>query len=123
MLETIPGNALMLDLGHGRHAVYDHLQPGSLRVQIGDKVRAGDVLARLGNSGNSDAPHLHFQLVDRPVHVAAEGIPYELEAFTQVGVVANPDQVLAGQAWIPERQTPTAHRREFPVDNAVVSFP
>jgi murein DD-endopeptidase len=122
-LETIPGNALMLDLGHGRYAVYDHLQPGSLRVQIGDKVRAGDVLARLGNSGNSDAPHLHFQLVDRPVHVAAEGIPYELEAFTQVGVVANPDQVLAGQAWIPERQTPTAHRREFPVDNAVVSFP
>lgn len=122
-LETIPGNALILDLGHGRYAVYVHLQPGSLKVQIGDKVRAGDVLARLGNSGNSDAPHLHFQLVDRPVHIAAEGIPYELEAFTQVGVVANPDEVLAGQAWTPGDQTPTVHRREFPVDNAVVSFP
>lgn len=122
-LETIPGNALTLDLGHGRYAVYVHLQPGSLRVQIGDKVRAGDVLARLGNSGNSDAPHLHFQLVDRPVHIAAEGIPYALEAFTQIGVVANPDEVLAGQAWTPGDQTPTVHRREFPVDNAVVSFP
>jgi len=122
-LKTIPGNALTLDLGHGRYAVYVHLQPGSLRVQIGDKVRAGDVLARLGNSGNSDAPHLHFQLVDRPVHIAAEGIPYTLEAFTQIGVVANPDEVLAGQAWTPGDQTPTVHRREFPVDNAVVSFP
>jgi len=122
-LETIPGNALILDLGHARYAVYDHLQPGSLRVRLGDKVRAGDVLARLGNSGNAMTPHLHFQLVDRPAHIAAEGVPYELEAFTQVGVAANPDEVLAGRAWAPGDQTPTVHRREFPVDNAVVSFP
>jgi hypothetical protein len=60
-LDNLVGNYLVLDLGHGRFALYAHLQPGSLKVKLGDKVKAGQVLARLGNSGNSDAPHLHFQ--------------------------------------------------------------
>jgi murein DD-endopeptidase len=121
-LDNIVGNYLILDLGQGRFALYAHLQPGSLRVKLGDKVKGGEVLARLGNSGNSDAPHLHFHLVDANSPLGAEGLPYELEAFTQLGVVDGPAVLDSAQAWRPKAE-PVVHRREFPVDNAVASFP
>ena len=63
-LENVVGNYVILDLGQRHFAVYAHLQPGSLKVKLGDTVKAGQVVALLGNSGNSDAPHLHFHLVD-----------------------------------------------------------
>lgn len=119
-LETIAGNHLILDLGHGNFAVYAHLQPGSLRVKPGDRVRAGQVLALLGNSGNSDAPHLHFHLVDGPSNLGAEGRPYVLKAFSQQGAVADLEGLFASQAWKPVATI--THRNEFPADNAVVSF-
>jgi murein DD-endopeptidase len=123
-LDNIAGNYVILDLDHGRFALYAHLQPGSLRVKLGDKVKAGQVLARLGNSGNSDAPHLHFQLMDANSPLGAEGLPYELETFTQLGVIDDPAVLDSGQAWRPRTQgAPVVHRREFPVDNAVANFP
>jgi len=124
-LENVDGNYVILDLGHRRFALYAHLEPGSLKVKVGDKVNAGQVLAWLGNSGNSDAPHLHFQLMDANSPMGAEGIPYEFESFTQLGVVDDQQAVLdAGQPWQPKTQTtPVVHRREFPFDNAVVTFP
>jgi len=122
-LENLVGNYLILDLGHGHFALYAHLQPGSLQVKLGDRVKAGQLLARLGNSGNSDAPHLHFHLVDGNSAVGAEGIPYELETFTQKGIVEGPEILDTGKAWQPKTgETPVVHRREFPIDNAVVVF-
>jgi murein DD-endopeptidase len=59
--------AITLDNVFGNYvtpALYAHLQPGNLRVKLGHTVKAGQLLALLGNSGNSDAPHLHFQLMD-----------------------------------------------------------
>jgi hypothetical protein len=123
-LDNIAGNYVVLDLGQGRFALYAHLQPGSLQVKLGDTVKSGQVLARVGNSGNSDAPHLHFHLIDGNSPLGAEGTPYELETFTQLGVLDGPDAVDNGQAWRPKPQEkPVVHRREFPVDNAVVAFP
>jgi len=124
-LENVVGNYLILDLGHRRFALYAHLQPGSLKVKIGDKVNVGQVLARLGNSGNSDEPHLHFQLMDANSPMGGEGIPYEFEFFTQLGVVDDQAAALdAGQPWQRKTQaTPVVHRREFPFDKAVVTFP
>jgi murein DD-endopeptidase MepM/ murein hydrolase activator NlpD len=123
-LDTVTGDHLILDLGQGRFALYAHLQPGSLQVKLGDKVKAGQVLARLGNSGQSDEPHLHFQLMDANSSMGAEGLPYELETFTQIGVIDRPEVLDDGQPWRPKTQaTPVIHRREFPVDNAVVTFP
>jgi murein DD-endopeptidase len=123
-LETIAGNYVMLDLGQGRFALYAHLQPGSLKVKVGDRVKAGQVLGLLGNSGNSDAPHLHFHLVDANVPLGAEGIPYVLDGFSQLGISPDPDAMDAGAAWKSEPGAASvAHRREFPVDRAVVTFP
>ena len=86
-LDTITGNSLILDLGQGRYALYAHLQPGSLKVALGERVKIGQVLARLGSSGNSDAPHLHFQIMDANSLRGAEGLPYALASFAQVGTL------------------------------------
>ncbi|MFF4526808.1 M23 family metallopeptidase [Streptomyces bluensis] len=73
----IVGNHVVLDLGDGTYAMYAHVQRGSLAVREGDRVRAGQLLARCGNSGNSTEPHLHFQLMDGPDPDTARGIPFE----------------------------------------------
>jgi murein DD-endopeptidase len=84
-LETVGGNYLILDLGAGRYAFYAHLQPGSARVKVGDKVHRGQVLALLGNTGNSDAPHLHFHIADANSPLGAEGLPYAFAAYQTLG--------------------------------------
>jgi murein DD-endopeptidase MepM/ murein hydrolase activator NlpD len=79
--ETIVGNHVVLDLGGGQFATYGHLQPGSLRVKPGDRVKAGQPLGLLGNSGNSTEPHLHFQVTDGPLPLSSEGLPFLLETW------------------------------------------
>lgn len=82
----ILGNHLVLDLGDGTYAAYAHLQRGSLIVREGDRVRAGQPIARCGNSGNSSEPHLHFQLMDGPDPDAARGVPFTWQG---IGVPRN----------------------------------
>jgi len=113
----------VLDLGNGHFVMYAHLQPGSLRVKLGEKVKSGQILALLGNTGNSDAPHLHFQMMDTNSPLGAEGIPYELRTFTQTGVIDDSDAIDAGKSWQPKNPKVVKHEMEFPVDNAVVNFP
>jgi murein DD-endopeptidase MepM/ murein hydrolase activator NlpD len=84
-LETIGGNHVIVDIGGGPYAFYAHLQPGSLRVKIGDRVRSGQVLGLVGNSGNSTEPHLHFHLSDAPSPLGSEGVPYVMDNFTLIG--------------------------------------
>ena len=48
------------------------MQPGSLKVKVGDTVKTGQVLGLLGNSGNTDSPHLHFHVMDGPSPLALE---------------------------------------------------
>lgn len=82
----VVGNHLVLDLGDGTYAAYAHLQRGSLAVRPGDRVVAGQRIARCGNSGNSTEPHLHFQLMDGPDPDTARGVPF---TWRGVGVPAN----------------------------------
>ncbi len=83
--ETIGGNYIIIDIGNNIHAFYGHLIPNSLKVSIGDKVKKGQVIGLLGNSGNSDAPHLHFHLESKSnAFLGGEGIPYLITEFTQL---------------------------------------
>ncbi|WP_434091176.1 M23 family metallopeptidase [Streptomyces flaveus] len=75
-VHRIFGNHVVLDLGNGTYAAYAHLKRGSLTVREGDRVSAGQQIARCGNSGNSSEPHLHFQLMDSPDPDTARGIPF-----------------------------------------------
>lgn len=88
--ETLLGNYVILSLGSGRVGVYAHLKPGTLLVQPGDLVQRGQELASVGNTGNSDAPHLHFHVAREAatqeiVLVQTEPIPYVFSGFQSVG--------------------------------------
>lgn len=80
-LDQYAGNHIVQDLGDGNYALYAHLQPQSLKVKPGDQLSTGQVIAALGNSGNSDAPHLHFHLMDGPDPLAANGLPFVFNSF------------------------------------------
>ncbi|HEX6041438.1 M23 family metallopeptidase [Longimicrobium sp.] len=68
------GNFVVIDHGNGEMSVLAHLQQGSVAVRVGDEVGEGDVVARVGSSGSSLFPHLHYQLVTGTQH-GAEGLP------------------------------------------------
>jgi hypothetical protein len=72
---AVAGNYVVIDHFNGEFSVYCHLQEGSIRVRTGDKARKGMVIARVGNTGNSSAPHLHFQLMDGQSFFTANGLP------------------------------------------------
>ncbi|MES2638365.1 MAG: M23 family metallopeptidase [Myxococcota bacterium] len=75
------GNAVIVDHG-GYWSVYAHLQPGSVRVRPGSRVRAGARLGLVGNTGNSSEPHLHFQLQDGPRVETSWGIDAVFQGLT-----------------------------------------
>lgn len=80
-METIAGNAVVLDLGGEQFAYYAHLQPGSVQVKAGDRVKRGQVLGRIGNSGDSRSPHLHFQVTNAAGLMSSEGVPYVIDEY------------------------------------------
>lgn len=84
-IEEADGNYVILELSDGVYAFYAHLKPGTVQVSPGDRVAKGQEIGRTGNSGSSTGPHLHFQLMDRPSALAADGLPYEFDRFTVTG--------------------------------------
>ncbi|HEX8068458.1 MAG TPA: M23 family metallopeptidase [Pyrinomonadaceae bacterium] len=121
-LETVAGNYVLLDIGRGRFALYAHLQPQSIKVKLGDKVRLGQVLGLVGNSGNSDLPHLHFHLANAASPLAAEGIPYVFSSFLLQGFATTPAELVRG-GFKPDRNAESKRQMEMPIQNAVVVFP
>jgi hypothetical protein len=83
-MKNIAGNNVIEDLGGGRYAMYAHLIPGSQRVKPGDHVIKGQVIGRLGNSGNSSEPHLHFQISTGTLPLDGEGVPFEIDSFKRM---------------------------------------
>lgn len=122
-LETVGGNYIILDLGNGHFAFYAHLQPKSMRVKVGDRVRPGQVLALLGNSGNADAPHLHFHISNGNSPLAAEGLPYVFASFEVEGILPSKKVLVNGKGWRPSSSTGDKRRMEIPVENSVIRFP
>ena len=119
-LETVAGNHVILDLGDGVYAFYAHLQPGSLRVKIGDRVKGGDVVGLVGNSGNSTEPHLHFHLGNANSPLASEGLPYALPSFRLLGTAVIEGEGSPKVDWL---STPEERRNAIPLENEVVAFP
>jgi murein DD-endopeptidase MepM/ murein hydrolase activator NlpD len=64
--DHLPGNHVVIDIGGGRYVAFGHLRPGTITVAVGDRVRAGQQIAEIGNSGNSSEPHLHVQIQNTP---------------------------------------------------------
>jgi len=85
-IDTALGNGVVIDLGDNKYACYGHMVNGSVRVKVGDTVTEGQVIGLMGNTGNSDAPHLHFQVItDNPTVLGGERYPIVYRSFTVTG--------------------------------------
>jgi murein DD-endopeptidase MepM/ murein hydrolase activator NlpD len=128
---TLPeadGNHVIIRFGKGIYAGYAHLIPGSISVKVGDRVRVGQQIGRLGNSGASSGPHLHFQVMSKPTLVDAEGLPFAFSSFTLEGRIPpigpNFEKEINSGAKIPVEPAGAGPRRdELPVGRDVVDFP
>jgi hypothetical protein len=128
---TLPeadGNHVILKLGPHLYAGFAHLERGSVAVKVGDKVKKGQLLGLLGNSGSSSGPHLHFQVMDAPSMVDANGLPFAFESFTEVGKIPPLTEALAeklakGEPTPVDRQGAGPRSDELPLGRDVVDFP
>jgi murein DD-endopeptidase MepM/ murein hydrolase activator NlpD len=120
-LENAAGNYVALDLGNGRYAFYEHLKPGSITVKAGQHVRRGEVIGKLGYTGESTGPHLHFHVSDANTPLAAEGLPYGLNFFRVLGAYASIEAFAEGHPWQPLSVVDIRHG-ELPAPLSVVNF-
>ncbi len=124
-LENVDGNHVVIDLGAEIFAFYAHLQKGSVKVAAGEKVKRGQVIGLLGNTGNTSAPHLHFHLMESPSVLCSSGIPYALGSFDLAGQVPEKEFAEATGVegnWSKGRTTPDPRKKEFPLDLNIVDF-
>lgn len=105
-LDNLAGNTVVIALGDGQFASYAHLQPGSVQVKPGQRVKRGQWLGRVGNSGDAREPHLHFQLTSNADILASEGAPYVFEQYRMK---------IDGGQW-------EARSREFPMGPMTIDF-
>lgn len=122
------GNFAVLDIGGGAFVLYAHMKPGSVRVKAGDKVRRGDLIGHVGNTGNSSEPHLHLHIMDGPSPLLADGLPYVFDAFTVKAIdrAGTADFDKAAETGTPVTLTPVvpplAIRRALPLDLSVIEW-
>ncbi|HTA22316.1 MAG TPA: M23 family metallopeptidase [Terriglobales bacterium] len=112
-LDNIAGNYLILRIASNRYATYAHLQTGSIKVRPHDHVRRGDVLARLGNTGNATGAHLHFQVTDGNSVLQSEGVPFIFDHFTYLG---------PGSEYEIDKHPSTPWTHSIPGDEGVIEF-
>ncbi len=113
------GNQVVQQIAPGVFAIYAHFQPGSIQVQEGQTVATGQVLGLLGNTGNSFAPHLHFQLSDGPDIGTSNSLPFVLDEWTLTGTADLSD--IMGETPVTETHQP--QRETFPLEPDVSVFP
>ncbi len=121
--ERAGGNHVVVAFGGGHYAFYAHLQPGTVRVKVGQKVKVGQVLGLLGNSGNSNAPHLHFHVMNSPHPLASNGMPYRFSSFSVEGELTNLDGIEQGEVAKVVPEEIGARHDELPLNNQVIAFP
>ena len=81
------GNNVIVEIAPRVFAWYAHLRQGSLTVKVGDAVKAGAPIAKLGNTGPSEGPHLHFGLLNKPDPIAGRSLPFVFDNFTLDGAL------------------------------------
>ena len=118
-IDSATGNHVVEALDDGRFALYAHLATGSVRVQSGQRVERGQVLALVGNTGHSDGPHLHFHVMDGPAPFASNGLPFVFDHFGfQATVDLEADDPVATPVPAPQER-----RNRLPMTGDIIAFP
>jgi hypothetical protein len=122
-IQTAGGNYAVVRIGRGRYAFYAHLQPNSITVEKGKRVRVGERIGLLGNTGNTDAPHLHFHVMDSPSPLRSSGLPFTFDRFRGQGVVTDRAPLFEGEPAVIDREALAGpHRNRLPRDDQLVEF-
>ena len=112
-LDNIAGNHVILQIAPNRYVTYAHLENGSIKVRLHDHVHRGDVLALLGNSGNTTGAHLHMQVTDGNSVLQSQGVPFLFESFTYLG---------PGSDYELDKHVSVPWANSMPPGNAVIQF-
>jgi len=126
-LDDAVGDSIIQDIGGRFYALYAHLKPGSLKVKKGDTVKKGQVIALLGNSGNTTGPHLHFHIIHGKSPLGSDGVPYVIDSFKVRGTALSKDGL---QTELERGETVTvkavgddgSRKMKMPADLSVVDF-
>ncbi len=105
-MRRILGNAVAISHANGEFSYYGHLQQLSLAVNEGEMVRRGALIGRVGNSGNSPGPHLHFHVMNGPNLFIDQGLPMRFSHFWAGG------QLYEEPTTIPTRMIVVGPQRE-----------
>ena len=127
-IDQTVGNHVTVQIGPGLFVLYAHLDPGSVKVRIGEKVNTGQLLGLIGTSGNSTTPHLHFEIMTTPEFFPTDSVPYVFSQFRLLGRVPTRiwDDNLGLQPtgmlpFIPAKPA-ALHCDQLPLDRDVVRF-
>jgi hypothetical protein len=125
-IHNVDGNHIVLDLGNGFFAFYAHLQKASVLVKPGQRVKRAQILAKLGNTGNTSGPHLHFHIMASPSVLGSNGLPYVIDSFAFGGQVSAAAFAAApgveGEWGKGRLQTSSRRERQFPLNLNIVDF-
>lgn len=120
--ELATGNYISIKIATNHYVFYEHLQPGSIQVKTGQRVKKGQIIARIGFTGQSTGPHLHLHVANADSPLGAEGLPFVFERFSVEGSYA--DFTTFGN--VPWQSTNTIGQRkvkkERPASNNVIRF-
>src|SRR5438105_6292717 len=112
-VQNITGNHVIVHIAPGAYAMFAHLKQGSIRVRLHQKIKRGEQIALVGNSGNTTGAHLHFQVTDGNSALASEGLPFIFEKFRFLGF---------GKDFEEDRHPDLRRSRTLAADDSVVSF-
>ena len=118
VVQTSTGNHVVVALDDGQFTLYAHLQTSSVRVQPGDRVECGPLLGRVGNTGNSTEPHLHFHVMDGATPLQSDGLPYAFDRFDLRATI----DISTGVPVLVAVTQPQLRRDRLPVGFDVVEF-
>ena len=127
-IEDSVGNRVIVKVSPGVYVLYAHMDPGSVQVRVGQRVRRGQLLGRIGTSGNSTVPHLHFQILTTRTFFPTDSRPWALDRFTLLGRVApriwddNLGLQPSGTLPVSRVANPGTYRDRLPLDRAVIRF-
>ena len=123
------GNSIIQDIGAGRYVLYAHMRPGSIDTGLvaGTRLKRGQKIGEVGNTGSSTAPHLHFQVMDRPSALNAVGLPFVFDRQVLEGRVTGTanqanDAYDAGQDLAITRDAPITRVNQMPADGQVFGY-
>jgi tetratricopeptide (TPR) repeat protein len=108
-------NGVAIDHGEGEMSWYVHAKKGSITVKLGQRVKRGQLLGTVGNSGGSAIPHLHFTLVS----FRGISVPWRCESFEVIAPDGTPVRALntwPREGWVIRGAEPKPIKADPPAD-------